>query len=176
MPMPVSATLTSIIVGGGPADAPPTPTSPLPSSALMLIVPCSGVYLMALSRRFENTCPRRSSSPRMGGNSAGIFTTTRCCFCSMRGRRSPTVRSMRPARATGSCLSGTCPHCYGTVNSEGHQDLHAEDLVVVVHRAPAGGTGWPSPIRRRACADDLPSNGGAGPEHGLFQERVIEGH
>src|SRR2546429_549996 len=103
MPMPVSSTLISIIVGGSIGA----------SSALMVIVPCSGVYLMALSRRFENTCPNRSSSPRMGGNAAGIFTTTRCCFCSMRRFRSPMVRSMRPARETGSCLIGTRPLCQG---------------------------------------------------------------
>src|SRR5207245_8456623 len=61
---------------------------------------------------------------------------------------------------------------------ERDKDTYAEDLVVVVHRAPAGGTGWPSPIcwGCLAGADDLPSDGGGGPEHGLFQERVIEGH
>src|SRR5207244_9912005 len=59
---------------------------------------------------------------------------------------------------------------------ERDKDTYAEDSVVVVDRAPAGGTSGPSPIRRRACADDLPADGGRGPEHGLFQERVIEGH
>src|SRR5437879_11066200 len=59
---------------------------------------------------------------------------------------------------------------------ERDEDAHAEDLVVVVHSAPAGGAGRPSAIPRRAGADDLPTDGGAGPEHGLFQKRVIEGH
>src|SRR5437660_11664520 len=78
------------------------------------------------------------------------------------------IRPPRTLRAYSYCMTGSFHRCYGTVNSESHQNLHTEDLVVVVHRAPAGGTGRPSPIPRRACADDLPTDGGSGAEHGLF--------
>ena len=54
--MPVSSMLTSIILSL--------------RTAVIVSVPMSGVYLTALSRRLENTCPNRSSSPNTAGSVA----------------------------------------------------------------------------------------------------------
>src|SRR5437867_9725531 len=69
----------------------------------------------------------------------------------------------------------TIPENGGRRNStslESHEHPYTEDLVVVIDRLPAGGTGWRE-IRGR---DDLTSDSGGGAEDSLFEECVIEGH